>query len=93
MYYYHLYKENTCWCDVTGLVPGVPDGKTNMRDIGYIAAHFGARAPDTSKTPIYDPRWAPGVYGAGGADVYGDRKIDMRDVGLACAHFLHENKP
>jgi len=93
LYYYHLYKEDACWCDVTGLVPGVPDGTTNMRDIGYIAAHFGARAPDTSKTPIYDPRWAPGAYGAGGADVYGDRKVDMRDVGLACAHFLHKNKP
>jgi peptide/nickel transport system substrate-binding protein len=93
LYYYHLYKENTCWCDVTGLQPGVPDGVTNMRDIGYIAAHFGARAPDPTKTPIYDPRWAPGVYGCGGADVYGDRKIDMRDVGLACSHFLHTTKP
>jgi len=92
-YYYKHYKEDACWADVTGPTIGVPDGVCNMRDIGYIAARFGAKAPDPSKVPPYDPKWAPGQYGCSGADVYGDRKVDMRDIGLACAHFGHKNKP
>jgi len=92
-YYYKMYKEDTCWADVTGPTLGVPDGVCNMRDIGYIAAHFGAKAPDVARTPPYDPKWAPGNYGAGGPDVYGDRKIDMRDIGFACAHFCHTTRP
>jgi peptide/nickel transport system substrate-binding protein len=88
-YYYHLYKEDSCWADVTGPTVGRPDGVCNMRDVGYIAQHFGARAPD----PSYDPKWAPGSYGCGGADVYGDRKVDMRDIGLACRHFGHTTQP
>jgi hypothetical protein len=92
-YYYHLYKEQTCWADVTGINIGVPDGVENMRDIGYVAGHFGAGAPDTSASPPYDARWAPGTYGYGGCDVYGDRKIDMRDIGLAASHFGHTTQP
>jgi hypothetical protein len=92
-YYYKLYKEDTCWCDVTGPTIGTSDGSCNMRDIGCICAHFGAAAPDTSKTTPYDSLWAPGTYGYGGCDVYGDRKIDMRDVGVVCAHFGHRNTP
>jgi hypothetical protein len=64
-----------------------------MRDIGYVAGHFGARAPDVTKVPQYDPKWAPGCYGCGGCDVYGDRKVDMRDIGLAVSHFGHANGP
>jgi len=64
-----------------------------MRDIGYIAAHFGAKAPDPAKIPPYDPKWAPGCYGYGGCDVAGDRKVDMRDIGFAAAHFGHKNVP
>ncbi len=92
-YYYCLYKEDTCWADVTSATPGVPDGRTDMRDIGYVVAHYGAKAPDTSQTPPYDPKWAPGSYGCGGADVYGDRKVDMRDIGFAASHFGHRNVP
>ena len=92
-YYYHLYKEQTCWADVTGIDVGVPDGVENMRDIGYVVGHFGAGAPDTSTSPPYDARWAPGTYGYGGCDVYGDRKVDMRDIGFAAAHFGHTTQP
>jgi hypothetical protein len=92
-YYYHIYKEDACWADITGATPGVPDLRTDMRDISYIAAHFGAAAPDTSRTQPYDPKWAPGTYGNGGCDVSGDRRVDMRDIAFAAAHFLHENEP
>jgi hypothetical protein len=64
-----------------------------MRDVSYVAGHFGAATPDTSKSQPYDPRWAPGTYGCGGCDLVGDRKVDMRDVAFAAAHFLHENEP
>jgi len=98
------YKNITCWADVTGTPPpgqawGIPDGAVNMRDVGYIANHYGAYAPDPSgpsQTPprqIYDARWAPGIAGFGGADVYGDRKIDMRDIGFVCNHYGHVNIP
>jgi len=90
-YYYHLYKYNECWCSVTGVEFGVPDGVCAMRDINFICSHFGASPPD----PLlgYDPLWAPGTYGYAGCDVYGDRKVDMRDIGLACAHFGHTAEP
>jgi len=97
-YFYKLYKENTCWADVMGaaLPPQYipyPDGVCSMRDIGYIAGHFGAKAPDPYRDPPYDSKWAPGTYGCYGCDVYGDRKIDMRDIGFACAHFGHTTQP
>jgi peptide/nickel transport system substrate-binding protein len=92
-YYYDLYKEDACWGDVTGSYVGVPDGVCAMRDIGYIAGHFRARAPDTTKAQAYDPKWAPGRYSCGGCDVYGDRKVDMRDIGFACMHFGDTNEP
>jgi hypothetical protein len=90
-YYYKIYKEDTCWCDITGPEEGVPDTTTNMRDIGRIAAHFGAKPPYVAVP--YDARWAPGTYGYAGCDVYGDRKVDMRDIATACAHFGHTNEP
>jgi len=90
-YYYHLYKEDACWCDVTGPTFGVPDGVSHIRDIAWICGHFGAKPPDVILG--YNPLWAPGTYGYATADVYGDRKVDMRDIGLACAHFMHTNEP
>jgi len=90
-YYYHLYKEDTCWCDNSGPELGVPDRVCSMRDIAWIATHFGARPPNV--VTGYDPRWAPGTYGYATADVYGDRKVDMRDIALACAHYGHTNEP
>jgi len=92
-YYYKLFKMNTCWADVTGVIPGKPDGVCSMRDIGYIAGHFGAVAPNPHRAVPYDPKWAPGTYGCGGCDLYGDRKIDMRDIGFACAHFGDTTEP
>jgi ABC-type transport system substrate-binding protein len=92
-FYYNMYKEDACWADVTSATAGIPDGRTDMRDIGYVAGHFGAKAPDTARTPPYDPKWAPGTYGMAGADVYGDRKVDMRDIGFAAAHFGHTAQP
>jgi len=89
--YYKLFKMNTCWSDVTSPAVGKPEGVTNMRDIGYIADHFGAKAPEPGKP--YDDRWAPGTYGNAGCDVYGDRIVNMRDVGFACAHFGHTTAP
>ncbi len=92
-YYYKLYKAQACWSDVTGPTIGIPDNVCNMRDIGYIASHFGAKAPDPAATPPYDPKFAPSTYGIGCADVYGDLKVDMRDIGLACKHFGHTTQP
>ena len=90
-YYYHLYKENTPWADVTGPKTGIPDGIVNIMDLFYVGEHYGARAPDPGQVPprqIYDERWAPGTYGCGGCDVHGDRKIDMRDTTYEASHFF-----
>jgi len=54
--YYHLWKEDTCWADVTGVTEGVSDGVCDTRDIGYVAQRFGVEAPGSSKTPPYDPK-------------------------------------
>jgi peptide/nickel transport system substrate-binding protein len=95
-YYYNVYKLDTCWANVNGPTAGVPDAKTDMRDVSYVAGHFGAKAPNPGAlppAPIYDPKWAPGFLGHGGCDLVGDRKVDMRDVAFAAAHFLHEAQP
>ncbi len=66
-------------CDVTGSVPGVPDGICNMRDIGYMCSHFGT----TPSSLNWDPR----------CDVTGptpnvpDGVVNMRDIGMATTHF------
>jgi peptide/nickel transport system substrate-binding protein len=92
-YYYKLYKADACWADVTSITIGVPDGICSFRDIGYIALHLGVHAPDRHYSVPYDPRWAPGTYGYGGCDVYGDRRVDMRDIGFAAIHFGHRSVP
>jgi peptide/nickel transport system substrate-binding protein len=95
-WYYNIYKVDTCWANVNGPTAGVPDAKTDMRDVSYVAGHFGAKAPNPGAlppAPIYDPKWAPGFLGHGGCDLVGDRKVDMRDVAFAAAHFLHEAQP
>jgi peptide/nickel transport system substrate-binding protein len=84
-YYYKLYKEQACWADITGPTTGVPDVVCNMRDIGYIAKHFGAK--------YGEDKFLPSTYGVGCSDVYGDQKIDMRDIGFACKHFGHTTQP
>ena len=82
-YYYHLYKEDTPWADITGPKTGIPDGIVNVMDLFYVVdpnlgRHFNAKAP-LSGMP-YDPKWAPGTYGCGGCDVYGDRTVNNKDT-------------
>jgi hypothetical protein len=61
--------------DVTsGTAPGVPEGRVDMRDIGYIASKFG--------TTPFSPDWDPN------ADVNDDDRVDMRDIGIACYNYL-----
>jgi peptide/nickel transport system substrate-binding protein len=89
-YYYSMYKEDTCWYNISGPTPGVPDDVTNMRDVTYLLLHFNAKAPEPGKAP--DPRWV-GTYGVGGVDPYGDRVCNMRDVTFTILHFNHRNQP
>jgi hypothetical protein len=58
--------------DITG-PNGKPDGKVDMRDIGYVAQHFGI--PPIS--PLWDPK----------TDINGDGKADMGDIGIAARRF------
>jgi len=89
-YYYSMYKEDTCWFNISGPTPGVPDDVTNMRDVTYLILHFNAKAPEPGKAP--DPRWV-GTYGVGGVDPYGDRICNMRDITFTILHFNHRNQP
>jgi peptide/nickel transport system substrate-binding protein len=89
-YYYSMYKEDTCWYNISGPTPGVPDDVTNMRDVTYLLLHFNAKAPEPGKAP--DPKWV-GTYGVGGVDPYGDRVCNMRDVTFTILHFNHRNQP
>jgi len=66
-------------CDVTGLVDGVPDGVTNMRDIGYITNRYGTRPGS--------PNWNPNADVAGPTPRLPDGTVNMRDIGEACANF------
>jgi peptide/nickel transport system substrate-binding protein len=84
-YYYHLWKHDTCWFDITGTTPGVYDDVTNARDVTYLILHFGARAPAPG---FEDPKWV-GTYGWGGVDPYGDRVCNARDVTWTILHFGH----
>jgi hypothetical protein len=52
---------------------GWPDGKVEMRDIGYVARRFGA----TSSSLLWDPN----------ADINGDGVVDMRDIGIVALNF------
>ncbi|MEM4713063.1 MAG: ABC transporter substrate-binding protein [Candidatus Bathyarchaeia archaeon] len=84
-FYYHLWKHDTCWFDITGATPGVYDDATNARDVTYLILHFGARPP----APGYeDPKWV-GTYGWGGVDPYGDRVCNARDITWTILHFGH----
>ncbi|MBS7615698.1 hypothetical protein KEJ45_00650 [Candidatus Bathyarchaeota archaeon] len=89
-YYYTVYKEDTCWYNISGSTPGVPDSVTNMRDVTYLILHFNAKAPEPGKSP--DPKWV-GTYGVGGVDPYGDRICNMRDITFTILHFNHQNQP
>jgi len=66
-------------CDVSGPTLGVPDGVCNMRDIGYICAHFGT-------TPT-SPNWDPNCDVTGPDWGVPDNVVNMRDIGEACRNF------
>ena len=66
-------------CDVTGLFDGVPDGVTNMRDIGYITSKYGTK-PGSSN-------WDPDADVTGPTRRLPDGSVNMRDIGEACANF------
>ncbi|MEM3770536.1 MAG: S8 family serine peptidase [Candidatus Bathyarchaeia archaeon] len=96
-YYYHLFKMDTCWADVTGIIPGIPDGIVNGRDVTWVVIHCMAKAPDPqtqdpSNIPPQDPKWIS-TYGFGGCDLTGDRIVNARDVVYAILHFNHRNQP
>lgn len=85
-YYYHIWKNDTCWFDVSGAeLPGESgrsDGITNIRDITFLILRFNARP--------CDDRWGPGTYGYGCTDPYGDRICNIRDITFDILHFNHD---
>ena len=58
--------------DVKGL-DGLPDGKCDIRDIAFVAAHYGELEGD--------PNWDPV------ADINDDGKVDIRDIAAVAAHY------
>jgi hypothetical protein len=70
------YQKLTNPTDITGR-EDVPDGKTDMRDIGLVARYFGENVPPApQRCDLTGP--TPGVP---------DGTIDMRDVGLIARYF------
>lgn len=61
--------------DITG-PQGVPDGRVDLRDVGYVARRFIS----TPNDPYWDSR----------ADLNVDDKIDMRDVAIVARNFGEE---
>jgi len=59
--------------DITGLNPGEPDGKVDIRDVALVARLCGSFSSDRD--------WNPN------ADVNDDDKIDLRDVSLTASNF------
>ena len=70
-------------CDISGTTPGVPDGVCNMRDIGYMCAHF--------MTTPSSPNWDPNCDVTGPTPREPDNVVNMRDIGEACNNFLNQN--
>jgi hypothetical protein len=50
-----------------------PFGVVDMKDIAYVAKHFGS----TPTSPSWDPN----------ADINGDGKVDMKDIGIVAKYF------
>ncbi len=59
--------------DVSGVIPLVPDGVVDMRDIGTICNRFS--------TSVGDPRYCPDC------DINNDGVINMRDIIVVCTNF------
>jgi len=90
MYYYSMWKEDTCWYNISGDQPGISDGVCNIFDINWLVRHFNGRAP--APPANLDQRWV-GTYGCGGVDPRGDRVCNIFDINGAVRHFLHHNVP
>jgi hypothetical protein len=65
--------------DITGGPSGYPDYRVDMRDIGFIARHFGGVHPD----PEYDFD----------CDIIYDTVVDMRDIATAARNFGSDLDP
>jgi len=61
------------------LMPGVPDGKVDMADVGAVARLFGIAYPDPRYNPNYDI--------TGPTTGQADGKIDMMDIGTVARRF------
>lgn len=59
--------------DVTGTTANVPDGKCDIRDISFVAKHFG----EASTSPNWNPN----------CDINSDGKVDIRDISLVAKNF------
>jgi len=59
--------------DVSGVVPGLQDGRVDIQDVAYVARRFGT---DPSKA-MWDPK----------TDFNGDNKINIADVAFVAKHF------
>jgi hypothetical protein len=59
--------------DVSGSMPGVYDGTTNIKDVQYLIFQFGT-------FPV-SAKWNPN------ADINGDSKVDMRDIAISVIYF------
>ena len=60
--------------DVSGSTLGVPDGKVNMYDIGYIASYLGRLVQPAGPAPL-------------SCDLNGDGKINMIDIAMCATHW------
>jgi hypothetical protein len=58
-----------------------PYGKVDMKDIGFVARHFGTNQGDPDWNPRFD------INGPTGEP---DGTVDMRDIGLVALHFGEE---
>lgn len=65
--------------DITGVVPQVPDGKVDMRDVAMVAKAFGSSSGDS--------RWNPNADITGLTAGVPDGQIDMRDIAFVARNF------
>ena len=57
--------------DVTGLVPSVPDGKVDVRDLAFVAKYYGKSVPPA---PV-------------NCDIVDDRRVDIKDLALMAKNY------
>jgi hypothetical protein len=65
--------------DLSGLIPFIPDGKCDIRDIALVAKAFGS-TPDT-------PLWNPNCDITGRFYGVPDGKIDIRNIALVAKNW------